>query len=250
MDGRRKVKEPQKVAFVSGSTQGVGLAIAQKLISDGFKVVQNSRKAIPTEKLIGSLHIPADVTQETDCQKIISSITSDFGRLDLLVCNVGNGSAPKDLASGEAIWNDSLRVNLLGATLLTEASINLLLASQGNVVFISSICGQDPTINAPVSYSVAKAASDHYMRVMAARYGARGVRFNSVAPGNVLFGESAWERKLRDDRAATKKYIEEKVPMGVFISPEDVAATVSFLASANARFITGTVIPVDGGQSL
>ena len=85
---------------------------------------------------------------------------------------------------------------------------------------------------------------------MAVRYGKKGLRFNVVSPGNVLFEGSVWDQKLKADKVAVNSYLEQKVPLARFITPQEIADAVSFLASSRAQSITGIVLPIDGGQSL
>jgi NAD(P)-dependent dehydrogenase (short-subunit alcohol dehydrogenase family) len=89
-----------------------------------------------------------------------------------------------------------------------------------------------------------------FMKTMAVRYGKKGLRFNVVSPGNVFFEGSVWAQKLRDDKDAVNSYLERQVPLARFITPQEIAAAVSFLAGSHAQSITGVVLPVDGGQSL
>jgi 3-oxoacyl-[acyl-carrier protein] reductase len=133
---------------------------------------------------------------------------------------------------------------------LIEAAQELLLQSQGNVVAISSICADNPRINAPIGYSTAKAALEMYIQNMAVKNGPQGVRFNVVSPGNVYFEGSVWDRKMQESKEEIEGYIRDFVPLGKFISPEDISEAVSFLVSDRAKNVTGMVLKVDGGQSL
>ena len=125
-----------------------------------------------------------------------------------------------------------------------------MITTKGNTVAISSICGEDPTIEAPIGYTTAKAGLEMFMKTMAVRFGKKGLRFNVVSPGNVLFEGSVWDRKLKADKVAVNSYLEQQVPLARFITPQEIADAVSFLASSRAQSITGIVLPIDGGQSL
>ena len=105
-------------------------------------------------------------------------------------------------------------------------------------------------MNAPVEYSVAKTALNAYIKLMAMKYGEVGVRFNAVSPGNVIFENSTWEKKIKLDPIAVENYINQNVPLKDFINPEEVAAAVSFLSSLDSKSTTGTILTIDGGQSL
>ena len=240
----------QPVAFVSGSSQGIGLAIAEELVKSGYQVVVNSRNEAGGNTPKGSIHIKGDVSVESESSQIVSRITSEFGRLDLLICNVGSGSPAEPGMNNSEAWNRSINSNLKSATTLTDTAIDALMASKGNVIFISSICGSDPTISAPIEYKSAKAALDMYMKAMAYKYAPIGVRFNSISPGNVLFDGSVWHEKMSNNPEETQRYIKKIVPMNTLIQPLDIAKAVLFLSSESARYITGVNIPVDGGQSI
>lgn len=242
--------QEKQIAFVSGSTKGIGLAIAIKLQADGYVVIQNSRENIGAKEIQGNDHLAGDVTKIEDCIDLINEIKVRYGRLDVLVCNVGSGRAVSGESDVGEYWDHYKSLNLDSATFLIETSLNLLMKNSGNVVAISSICADDPRINAPVGYASSKAALQMYMKSMAVKHGRVGLRFNVVSPGNVYFKGSVWDKKLQDDREGTEKYINDVVPLRAFISAADIADAVSFLVSEKAKNITGCILRVDGGQSI
>ena len=242
--------EKQQVALVSGSTRGIGKAIAEQLVMDGYIVVQNSRTSVQHGELVGQTHIRADVTNPIECKDLIEKIIETYGQLNLLVCNVGSGkSLSSGVGSAEA-WDYFLSINLKSTTYLVHSALGALITTKGNTVAISSICGEDPTIEAPIGYTTAKAGLEMFMKTMAVRYGKQGLRFNVVSPGNVLFEGSVWDQKLKADKEGVNSYLEQQVPLAKFITPQEIAIAVSFLASSGAQNITGIVLPIDGGQSL
>ena len=240
----------EKVVLVSGSTKGIGKAIAERFIENGYLVIQNSRNKIDKSDLVATKYIQFDVTNYQDCSKLIETVQTEFGRLDVLICNVGSGAELEKKDSSEKRWHHFIDNNLLSATYLVDAAISMLLKSRGNVVAISSICGSYQVKGAPVEYSVSKAALNMFIKSMALKYGENGVRFYAISPGNVMFNGSTWHTKLKNNEAEVNKFIIDNVPMGVFIEPEDVAEAALFLASNKSRFTTGAIINVDGGQSL
>ena len=244
------MSERRQVALVSGSTRGIGKAIAEQLVQDGYIVVQNSRSSAQDGELVGQTHIRADVTNLGDCKELIEKIVEIYGQLNLLVCNVGSGKSLSTSVGPEEAWDHFLNINLNSTTYLVNSALEALITTKGNAVAISSICGEDPTIEAPIGYTTAKAGLEMFMKTMAVRYGKKGLRFNVVSPGNVFFEGSVWVQKLRDDREAVNSYLERQVPLARFITPKEIAAAVSFLAGSHAQSITGVVLPVDGGQSL
>lgn len=239
-----------QVALITGSTSGIGVAIASKLSSDGYTVVQNSRSNVDKSELISNQHYVADVTIEADCKELVEKIKNDYGRLDVLVCNVGSGRPLPMETIGKDYWDHYLTVNLLSATLIIESSLSLLAENKGRVIAISSICAEDPRIKAPLGYSSAKAALQVFMKTMAVNYGGSGLTFNVVSPGNVFFEGSVWDKKLQENYFAVQKYINEVVPLRRFVTDQDIAESVSFLVSEKAKNITGVVLKLDGGQSI
>ncbi len=139
-------------------------------------------------------------------------------------------------------------MNLLSASNIIEQALSLL--DHSSVTVISSICGNSVVDGAPIEYSTAKAALNQYIRVMGKKYAEKEIRFNLVSPGNVIFDGSQWAKKLKSDEKNTTSYIREKVPMGKFIEPQDIAEMAYYLSSIKSRFITGQNFVIDGGQSL
>ena len=239
-----------KVVFISGSTSGIGKAVSTRFVNEGYTVVQNSRNNINKKDQLGAKHIQGDVTNYKTCLEIIESIKAEYGRLDVLVCNVGKGTALDTNIPLEERWSYFLSNNLLSTTFLVESALSLLINSKGNVVAISSICGSSFIQGAPVEYSVAKAGLNMYIKSMAFKHANSGVRFNIVSPGNVMFEGSTWHNKIKNNEELVTKFISENVPMGMFIEPEAVADAVQFLASDSSNFTTGVELNIDGGQSL
>ena len=244
------MKNNQQVALVSGSTHGIGKVIARQLVLDGYTVVQNSRSEVKPDEIIGDAHMRADVTIENECKELIKEVIQKYGKLNILVCNVGNGKNHGSEISISDTWRNFLNINLHSTTYLVNYALESLIETKGNVVAISSICGTDPTIEAPIGYTTAKAGLEMFMKTMAARNGKLGVRFNVVSPGNVLFEGSVWAQKLESNSLEIISYLEQQVPLGKFIEPQDIAGAVSFLAGPSGSNITGVVLPVDGGQSI
>jgi 3-oxoacyl-[acyl-carrier protein] reductase len=241
-----------RVALVTGSSRGLGLVIARKLADEGCLVVLNGRDSVVLEKSRqqldnSSLALKADVTSPDECAWLIRQIEARFGRLDVLVCNVGSGmSVPPGEESPEE-WSRVLSLNLNSATNVIATAEHLLAASRGVVVCISSICGQE-TLGAPVTYSVAKAALNTYVRGISRPYAAKGIRINAVAPGNLIYEGSVWQRKLAEDPSAVRTMLDREVALRRLGTPEEIADWVVFLSSPRASFATGETFVVDGGQ--
>lgn len=240
-----------KVALVTGSSAGIGLAIARQLAEEGCKVVLNGRDPerlrLALEQLPGTISVLADARDPAACQAMIAEVIVAHGRLDILVCNVGSGTSvpPGQETPGE--WQRVLDINLHATTNAVWAATEALVASNGNIICISSICGIE-ALGCPVPYAAAKAALESYVRNSARAFGRQGVRINSIAPGNILFDGSVWDRKLRQDRGAVESMLARDVALGCLGTPLDVARMAAYLASPLAAFITGATHVVDGGQ--
>jgi 3-oxoacyl-[acyl-carrier protein] reductase len=248
------MSQQNKTVLVTGSSQGIGLGIAEAFLAAGYRVAVNGRNAEALAAvLVGrpqgrAVALQGDVTRADEAKAVLTGVVQAFGRLDVLVCNVGSGRSVPPGQEHHEEWLRILSLNLLSATNMVEAAKDVLAESRGCVVCISSICGQEVVPGAPVTYSAAKAALNAYIRGVARPLGRQGVRINGIAPGNILFPGSVWERKLAEDVAAVEQMLQSDVALGCLGTPQEVAGLALWLASAEARFATGSIYVVDGGQ--
>ena len=121
--------------------------------------------------------------------------------------------------------------------------------SKGCIVCISSICGNNVIKGAPIPYSVSKAALNAYVKCSANLFGEKGIRINAIAPGNILFEGSSWDKKIKQNKKLTDNILKNKVPLSRFGNPEEIADLACFLSSPKAAFVTGSIWDIDGGQS-
>ena len=241
-----------KSVLITGSSRGIGRAIADLFHMKNCRVALNGRSAddlaTAANTLPGSIVAVGDVMQPEQARQVVQQVVAAFGSLDVLVCNVGSGrSVPPGQESFEE-WQRVFALNLWSTTNAVEAARDDLTESKGAIVCISSICGHEVIPGAPVTYSAAKAALHAYVRGIARPLGKLGVRINAVAPGNILFDGSVWAHKLREDPDAVKVMLGRDVALNELGTPEDVACLVAYLASPVARFATGGVWTLDGGQ--
>ena len=241
-----------KTAIISGSSKGIGLSIASILYNEGCNVVINSRnidtlKAASKKIADDVSYFTADVTKNSECKKLVKHTIKTFGNIDILICNVGDGNSPKPGNEKINDWKKMLDINLNSAINLISASYTSLKKTSGSVVCISSIAGIETT-DAPIPYSIAKSALNSYVKNISKPFAKAGIRINAVAPGNILFKGSIWEKKLAKNKNKVLDMISTKVAMNRFGTPDEIANAVSFLVSPLSSFTTGNILVIDGGQ--
>ena len=242
-----------KKVLVSGSSRGIGFHIAGEFIEAGANVVINSRDSAGLRRASRALgncgFVVGDLCRPDVAMRVIKEAAHILGGIEVLVCNVGSGTSVPPGHEDYEEWQRVLSLNLFSTTNLVEAGREFLKESQGSIVCISSICGIETIRGAPVTYSVAKSALNTYVKSISVPLAADGVRINCVAPGNINFNGSVWEKKLSEDPASVQSMLEREVPLRKLGSPQDVANLVVWLASDDASFVTGTIVTTDGGQS-
>ncbi len=240
-----------RVAFVTGGGHGIGRAVVHRLAGEGASVAvadidREAAERVAAEVVADieggiAVAIPCDVTSRESVDASIAASMEQFGQLDVLVNTAGGGAAePPFLESDDALWQQQLDLNLMGTMRCIRAALPPLLASPhgGNVVSIGSVNGLSAFGGYP--YSAAKAGLQILTKNFAAEYGRQGLRFNLVAPGTIR--TRVWD-KQPDSLARLRRLY----PLGRVGEPADIAAAVAFLASDDAAWITGVVLPVDGG---
>jgi len=237
-----------RVAIVTGSSSGIGEAVARRLAAEGARVVVNSVTSTEAgERLAAELpdavYVQADVSDEAACAGLVRAAVDRYGGLDLLVNNAGwtQVIAHGDLdAVTDQVWRRILDTNVLGAWYMTRAAVPALRdAEDGNVVNVSSVAGVRPS-GSSIPYAVSKAALNHMTRLLASALGP-DVRVNAVAPGLIA---TPWT----EDWDAIHAYVAERAPLRRSGRPDDVAEVC--LGLAMSRYVTGEVVVVDGGVHL
>lgn len=242
-----------KTALITGSSRGIGFAIAQTLHDEGCKIVLNARNSDCLNKaaaeLKGSIAIPGDVTKINEARDVVSKAIGMLGGLDILVCSVGGSHSVAPGREAPEDWLNIFGLNFLSATNVIESSLVDLEESKGVILCISSICGLEVIPGAPLTYSSAKAALNSYVRGIARPLGKKRIRINAIAPGNILFEGSVWERKIEQDKERVDAMLEQYVSLNRLGAPQDVASLAAYLVSERANFATGGIWTLDGGQS-
>lgn len=235
-----------KNVLVTGSSAGIGLEIAKSFSLEGAHVVTNSRSS--TSSSFSSKHIVADLTSTVGLSTLNNKIELEFtSGIDVLICNIGSGKSVQPGSENLAAWQDSMNINFYSTTSVIELLKNKF-SKNASIICISSICGLEYIHNAPITYSVAKSALNTYVRAMSKVLGKSSVRINAIAPGNILFPGSTWDNKIKSGKESVYEMISKEVALNTIGTPEDIANIALFLASSKAKFITGAIFEVDGGQ--
>ena len=244
-----------KTALITGSSKGIGLGIAKVLHQAGCQVILNGRKEnalIAAQNQLGEERcgfIKGDVSKIEDAKVIAQTVFDTFGPLDILVCNVGSGaSVPPGEESAEE-WQRVFTANLWSTTNMVEACKDKMAKENSSILCISSICGQEVIPGAPVTYSAAKAALNSFVKGIARPLGIKGIRINAIAPGNILFETSVWQRKLNEDAQSVKDMLDREVSLSRLGTPQDIAKLALWLSSDEGSFATGQIWTLDGGQT-
>jgi NAD(P)-dependent dehydrogenase (short-subunit alcohol dehydrogenase family) len=244
-----------KVAIVTGAGGGVGKAISKRLSSQGCKVIMLGRDRTKLQKAaseIGNkkntMTVIADITKEAEILSAIDQTINSFDKIDILVNNAGIINDPVSFHEmTEDQWDDLVKTNLFGMFRITKAIIPIMMKNGGgNIVNISSVLGIRSIPRVPLSvYAVTKAGVIMFTRSIAVEYGQYKIRCNCVAPSTIR--SSIIEPYLQDEQA--KKVLESTFPLRVIGEPEDISGAVAYLCSDDSKWVTGTVLMVDGGLS-
>jgi len=245
LDGKR--------ALITGASRGIGRDVALRLASEGASVALNYQsggvEAVAVAKEIADAGGTAIVVQGSvgiavEAESLIERTLSDLGGLDILVNNAGITRDNLVMRMSEEDWDAVLDTNLKGAFLCTKAAVRLMLRQRsGRIVNMSSVVGISGNAG-QANYSAAKAGLIGFTKTIAREVASRGITVNAVAPGFIT------TRMVEGLGEEVRAQILERIPLGRFGAPEEVAACVAFLASDDAAYITGQVVGIDGGLGL
>jgi dehydrogenase/reductase SDR family member 4 len=244
-----------KVALITGSSRGIGRAIAEEMAAAGARVVISSRKAEACDKAVAELTargieaiaVPCNVSSKEDLQRLVDATIARWGRIDILVCNAGINPVHGPLGEmPDSAFDKVMGTNVRSSFWLCNMVIPQMAARRdGVVILMASIAGLrgNKVIG---TYGISKAAAMQLARNLALEWGERNVRVNAIAPGIVRtdFARALWED------AETVKRVEAHAPLGRIGEPREIAGIAVFLASAAGTFITGQTIVADGGVTI
>ncbi|MGE0705928.1 MAG: SDR family NAD(P)-dependent oxidoreductase [Vicinamibacterales bacterium] len=249
-----------KVAIVTGSSRGLGLASARALVAEGCRVTICARG---TERLhaavqeleplavAGSdavLAVGADLSSEAGVQQVVARTIDTFGRLDILVNNIGLARGTTILDTSDAEWTEAIDQTLFPAIRASRLAVpQIRRQGGGSIIMIASIWGRES--GGRMTYNAVKAAEISLAKSMAQQLARDNIRVNSVAPGSILFPGGSWDKRQREDPEGIAEFIRRELPFGRFGSAEEVGAVVAFLASPRSSWVSGASITVDGCQS-
>ncbi|MDO9338145.1 MAG: SDR family oxidoreductase [Caulobacter sp.] len=245
-----------KVAVITGSSRGIGKAIAERMAQHGAKVTISSRKAGPCEEVAAEINarhpgaaiaVPANISSKEDLQRLVDETRKAFGKVDIVVCNAASNPYYGPMAG---IEDDQFRKILENNVIANHWLISMVVPEMierkaGSVIIVSSIGGLrgSPVIGA---YNVSKAADFQLARNLAHEYGPHGIRVNCIAPGLVKtdFAKALWSNPETLRRAT------DPVPLRRIGEPDEIAGAAVYLASDAGSFMTGQALVVDGGATI
>jgi 3-oxoacyl-[acyl-carrier protein] reductase len=250
-----------KVAIVTGSSKGLGLATARALVEEGCRVTICARgegalteAAAGLRSLAGAngsdrvLAVPADVSTAGGVETLVRRTVETFGGLDILVNNVGTAKGTGIVETTDAEWLDAFDQTLFPAVRASRLAVPLMRKrGGGSIVMIASIWGRES--GGRMTYNAVKAAEISLAKAMAQQLARDNIRVNSVAPGSIRFPGGSWDRRVQEAPDEMAEFVRRELPFGRFGRPEEVGAVVAFLVSARASWISGASVTVDGCQS-
>ena len=248
-----------KVAIITGSSRGLGLACARALAAEGCRVTLCARgesqlhaAAREVAAIAGGadrvLAVTADVSRLDALDRLVHTTVSTFGGLDVLVNNVAVAGGASLLETTDAEWQEAVELTLLPTVRASRLAVpHMQQRGCGAIIIIASIFGREA--GGRMTYNAVKAAQISLGKSLAQQLAASGIRVNTVSPGSILFEGGSWWKRQQQNPAAIAEFVTRELPFGRFGRPEEVGDVVAFLASPRASWISGTSVVVDGCQS-
>lgn len=233
-----------KVAIVTGASSGIGRAIAEMFVKEGAKVLFSDINPYPGKLPQGSLFLKADTSKNKEVKKLVDFTVKKFGGLDIMVNNAGVGYTADVTEMSDKIWDKAIAVNLSGVFYGLRAAAGYMKGKKikGSIINMASILGQVGFRSAG-AYSAAKGGVNQLTRTGSLELAPFGIRVNSIAPG---FIETGMTKGIKDNKQANAAVV-GATPLGHMGEPNDIAYAAVYLAADESKFVTGSVLYVDGG---
>jgi NAD(P)-dependent dehydrogenase (short-subunit alcohol dehydrogenase family) len=247
-----KTEQKNKVAIVTGGGSGIGLAIAEKFVANNIRTIiigRDEKKLIKAKEALGELCFPiaADLSDLTSIPKLVERILNQFGKIDILVNNAGINLKKEFTEVNDEEFQKILLTNVTAVFALSREVVKHMLEKEnGSIINISSMASQYG-IPKVIAYTASKSAVEGMTRAMAVELSPKGIRVNCIAPGFIATDMSA---KALNSDAERKQKVMSRTPMGFMGDPADIANAALYLANGEANYVTGIVLPVDGGKSI
>jgi len=247
------------VAIITGSSQGLGFASARALVDEGARVTICARDAAKLQAAAAELNtaagaldrvfaVAADVSTPEGAARVVDETLKKFGRVDVLVNNVGKAGGTDIVETTDADWQSALDQTLFPAIRMSRLVVpHMRKQGGGSILMIASIWGRES--GGRMTYNAVKAAEISLAKAMSQQLAKDNIRVNSVAPGSIAFEGGTWWKRAQEDPRGMAEFVKREIAFGRFGTAEEVGALVAFLASPRASWITGSCITVDGGQS-
>jgi 3-oxoacyl-[acyl-carrier protein] reductase len=246
------------VAIVTGASRGIGRGIALRLADEGchLAICARGEEALNEtaqeieDRGVECLALPLDMTDKNAPARLVDEAAERFGRIDILVGNVGGNRRGQFEELSDEDWDAIIDLNFKSHIRTSRAAIpHMRDAGGGSICYITSIFGRELGGAGLSTYNSTKSALISLSKVMAQELTPEGIRVNSVAPGSIRFPGGSWDRRMKEQPEEMKAFIADNLPIGRFGRVGEVADTVAFLVSERASLITGACLNVDGGQS-
>lgn len=242
----------KKIAIVTGGGSGLGFAIADKFTQEGIQTIivgRDEKKLTEAQKKLGNncFYKQSDLTDLKSIPGLINEIINEFGQIDILVNNAGINMKKEFTEVTDEDFQKVMTTNINAVfSISREVVKHMLTRKTGSIINISSMAAQYglPKV---IAYSASKTAIDGMTRAMAVELSPHGIRVNAIAPGFIYSDMTA---KALDSDPERKAKVFNRTPMGYMGQPEDIGAAALYLASDSAKYVTGVVLPVDGGNSI
>jgi len=247
-----------KVVLITGGSRGIGKGMARAFAEEGAHLVLCARTEATLLETVRELEslgaevlaVTADIADKSQGRNVLQAAIDAFGRVDVLVNNVGGNRRNLFVDTTDADWEEIMNLNFLAHVRMSRAvARQMQKIGGGAIIFIASIFGREAGGATLSIYNATKSALISLAKIMAMELARLNIRVNSVAPGSIRFPGGSWDKRVQGDPEGMAEFVRQNIPLGRFGTVAEVANVVLFLASEKSSLINGACINVDGGQS-